>query len=68
MWALAGAGRGNRSNVPGVSPLREGTAALLGGGLGLPLPFETHGSNPGRYQLRLNTLFDWLAAGGCRWA
>ena len=62
------AGKGNNSREVGVSPLREATHALLGGGLGRPLPFRVGLQNTGCVDVRLDILFEWLATGGCKYA
>lgn len=66
--AVFAAGWGRNSAEVGKSPLREATRALLEGGLGRPLPFSEPPGNAGRFQVRLSTLFPWLATGGCNWA
>ncbi len=62
------AGWGRNSVEHGKSPLRAATRELLQGGLGRPLPFKEPRENAGRFNVRLHSLFAWLATGGCNWA
>lgn len=61
------AGKGNNSREVGVSVVREETHALLSNGLGRPLPFRVPDYNVGCLYIRLDTLFEWLRTGGCKY-
>lgn len=47
--------------------MRQVTYDLLENGLGRTLQYSVNPYNPGRVDVRLTTLFNWLATGGCKY-
>jgi len=67
VYAFIITGKGRTSRGEGVSPVRQVTYDLLENGLGRTLQYSVNPYNPGRVDVRLTTLFNWLATGGCKY-